>query len=161
MSCTLGPISSAGRTAEPFCPSEIRFIPFFSHLYIYGALWGPSVLPAERQNRSALQKFVLPAEPFCLLVLPAERQNRPAHQFCWQNGRTVLPISSASRMAEPFCPCFALQNGYFKQNCSATQISSASQILFLWQNCSFWQNGSALQSKQQQLPVHSVDCVPV
>merc|ERR1711872_307491 len=74
---------SAGRTTEPFCPSDIRFIPFFSHLYIYGALWGPSVLPAERQNRSAHQKFVLPAEPFCLLALPAERQNRPAHQFCW------------------------------------------------------------------------------
>merc|ERR1711873_360803 len=42
--CTLGPISSAGRTAEPFCRQNDR-----------------TVLPAERQNRSAGRT----TEPFC------------------------------------------------------------------------------------------------
>ena len=68
-----------GRTV---LPSEICSIPFFIHLYLYGALWGPSVLQAERQNRSAHQ--------FCW-------QNCSAHQFCQQNGITVLPISSTGR----------------------------------------------------------------
>merc|ERR1712102_41629 len=84
-----------------FCPSDIRSIPFFSHLYIYGALWGPSVLPAE---------------PFCRqndrTVRPAKRQNRSAGRttepFCRQNERTVLPAErqnrSAGRTTEPFCP---------------------------------------------------------
>merc|ERR1712035_212131 len=98
---TLGPISSAGRTAEPFCPAEIRSIPFFSHLYIYGALWGPSVLPAERQNRSAHQKFV----PSLFLAIYIYTVHFGAHQFCRQNGRTVLPAERQNRSAhQKFVP---------------------------------------------------------
>merc|ERR1711872_904647 len=78
---------SAGRTTEPFCPSDIRSIPFFSHLYIYDALWGPSVLPAELQNRSAHQKFV----PSPFLAIYIYTVHFGALQFCRQNGRTVLP----------------------------------------------------------------------
>ena len=107
---TLGPIFSVGRTAEPFCPSvlpaepfcpsEIRFIPFFSYLYIYGALWGPSVLPAERQNRSAHQfcqqndRTVLPIRNsfFLFLAIYIYTLHFGAHQFFRQNGRTVLPL---------------------------------------------------------------------